>query len=117
MYSFKILNCFKKQLKSLVKKFPSLKSDVIAALHSFHKETSISLGNNNYKIRILSSDLKRGKSKSFRLILHVIEIENLLLPIALYYKGEKGNISKKRIIDHVHTAFEEFENMDKNTHL
>ena len=37
-YSFKILNCFKKQLKAHLKKFPNLKLDLILFLENLTKK-------------------------------------------------------------------------------
>jgi len=109
-YFYRIPECFKKNLKSLAKKFPHTKEDVIRALVQFEKETAVSLGKNNYKIRIKSSDLKKGKSNSLRMIIHVIEVKSLIIPIAIFFKSDRENISIKEINDMLEDALAELEN-------
>lgn len=75
----------------------------------FRKESAIALGHNNYKIRLRCSDLKRGKSKSFRLILHILEEDRLMVPISLYFKSNRENLSKKEIMLDLADAVRELE--------
>ena len=111
MYKFKILECFKKQIKPHVKKFPKLKQDLLICLENFSQEYAISLGGNNYKIRLKSSDLQKGKNKSFRLIIHLIYDEDLIIPIAIYLKSQKINISKFEINQDLFNAINELKNL------
>ncbi len=97
MYQIIISPCFRKQLKNYAKKYRCLKNEVIFALENFDKQSSVHVGNNIYKIRIKTKDIPKGKSKSFRLIILIIEIEKFIVPIALYFKGDRENISKKEI--------------------
>lgn len=96
-YKVIIFNCFKKQLKKYIKKFPNIKNDLISNLNNFSKKNVISLWWWNYKFRLKSSDLKKWENKSFRIIIHLIEKNWLLLPISIYLKSDKENISKKEI--------------------
>lgn len=101
MYQKIILPHFKKQLKNLNKKYKNISNDLIKSLTNFNKQTSISLGNNIYKIRIKSSDIKKGKNKSFRLIIFVIELDKTIYPIAIYFKSNKTNITDIEIKYHL----------------
>lgn len=101
MYQPLILPHFKKQLKQLSKKYRYLKSEVIAVLESFNRVQHQSLGHNLYKVRIKSKDIKRGKDKSFRLVIFVIEVQKYIVPITVYYKGDRKDITKKEINDHL----------------
>jgi len=101
MYKFIILPHFLRQLKPLAKKYRHLKGAVIRALESFDKRKGAFLGHNVYKIRIRSSDIPRGKNKSFRLIVFVVERENCIAPIAIYFKGDRADISPKEINGHL----------------
>lgn len=107
MYYFKILDCFKKQLKPYIKKIPDFQKDLIVCLNNFSVNDSTSLGSGNYKIRLKVSGLNKGKSKSFRLIIHLLYHKNLIIPIALYFKGNQENISKQEINYYLRQAIEE----------
>ncbi len=95
-----ITHYFKKQIKSHLKKHKNLLNDTINLLTKFDKNTAVHIGHHVYKIRLKSSNLKRGKRNSFRLIILLIEVDNLITPITLYFKGDKENISKKEITLH-----------------
>lgn len=101
MYRIIISDHFKGIIKRYVRKYPNFKSDLIKSLECFNKEQAISLGNKLYKIRLKSSDIPRGKSKSFRMIILVVEIENLLTPIVVYFKGDRGDMSDEEINRHL----------------
>ncbi len=96
-----ILPHFKKQLKPLCKKYRHFKNEVILELKKFDSTRHQSLGHNVYKIRIASRDISRGKGRSFRIIVFVIERKQYILPIAVYYKGDKQSMSLKEINDHL----------------
>lgn len=101
MYQYLVAPHFKKQLKQLSKKYRNLKDEVILTLKSFEKIKEQSLGNNLYKIRVRSKDIKRGKNKSFRLIVYIVEVQNYIIPITIYYKGDKTGVTTKEINDHL----------------
>lgn len=103
MYQYLILPHFKKQLKLLCKKHRHLKNDLIKLLENFDKSQSKSLGNSLYKIKMKSQDIPRGKNKSFRLILFILETKNYIIPTMIYYRGEKDNVSVKEINRHLET--------------
>lgn len=107
MSRFWISPHFKKQLKPYCKKHPSLKDDLINTLENFSKIQAVTLGRGVYKLRLKSSDIKRSKSKSFRLIIFVLEMEKLTIPIAIYFKGEQQDISVKEINYHLAIILEE----------
>ena len=109
MHQYFISLHFKKQLKLYLKKHRGLLNDVISALKHFDKKTSIALGENTYKIRFRATNLPKGKNKSFRLIL-LIEDENFITPIAIYFKGDKETITRREIRYHVEMIRMEVEN-------
>lgn len=96
-----VLPHFKKQLKPLCKKHRHFKNEVIAELKKFNPANHQPLGHNVYKIRIASKDISRGKGRSFRLVVFVIERKQYILPIAVYYKRDKQNMSLREINDHL----------------
>jgi len=101
MYKIVILPHFYKQLKRYSKKYRHLKNSITKTLESFNKKQHISLGKNVYKIRLKTKDVSKGKSKSFRLIVLLIEVENYLVPITLYFKGNQASITKKETNRHL----------------
>ena len=64
---------FDRQLKRLVKKFPSLKAEYIAFVEDLEEnpQKGISLGNNCFKIRLAIASKGRGKSGSARVVTHI----------------------------------------------
>lgn len=101
MYQPIILPYFRRQLEQYTKKYRHLKDAVIAVLDNFHKEQYTPLGQNIYKVRLRSKDIPRGKSKSFRLLVLVVEIEEYLVPITIYFKGDREDVTKKEINKHL----------------
>lgn len=107
MYKYFIAEHFKKQLKVYLKKHRSLLGDVIEALKTFQKERAIPLGANTYKLRLASSNIPKGKSHAFRMIILVLELDNLIAPIAIYFKGDRADISKQEIVNHANAIRQE----------
>jgi len=85
---------FNRDLKKLVKRYPSLKAEFIQLANSLAKEPSqgTSLGNNCFKIRLAIGSKGKGKSGGARVItcLQVREKEVYLLTI--FDKSEKESI-------------------------
>jgi mRNA-degrading endonuclease RelE of RelBE toxin-antitoxin system len=92
-----ILPYFKKTLKPLIKKFPSLKEDVIILLENFDKKGCIKIQENLYKTRLKTAGLNKGKSNSFRIIIYTIQNHNTIIPIRIYFKSVRKSVSKKEI--------------------
>lgn len=105
MYKYIVVKHFKKQLKPYAKKFINIISDVKRELIWFDKNRAVDLGNHIYKIRLSTVKLKRGKSKSFRLIIYIFESDYLITPIAIYIKNKQKNIKPKEIKYHLNRVF------------
>lgn len=101
MYQAYLTDYFLRQLKPHIKKFRNLEKDLIESLQVFSPETSDYLGHKLYKIRLKSSDVPKGKSKSFRMIVFVLEIKKVLTPINIYFKSDRKDISEKEIEGHL----------------
>jgi mRNA-degrading endonuclease RelE of RelBE toxin-antitoxin system len=88
---------FKNEAKRLIKKFPSLKSE----LYFFEQELSmnpyqgIPLGQNAYKIRLAIKSKGKGKSGGARVITFVINEQEEVYLLSLYDKSEIENIDDK----------------------
>ncbi|HWB64788.1 MAG TPA: type II toxin-antitoxin system RelE/ParE family toxin [Chitinophagales bacterium] len=95
---------FKKEAKPLLKKYPSLKSELLILEQQLiqHPQTGAPLGNNAYKIRIAVKSKGKGKSGGMRLITYVevsisAEGDKDIFLLSIYDKSEVSSISKKEI--------------------
>jgi len=101
MYQVYLADHFLHQLKRYLKKHKTLDHDLIETLQNFNTETAQRLGRKLYKVRLRSIDMPKGKSKSFRLIIFLFEIKTTLVPVTIYYKGDRSGISEKEIEHHL----------------
>ena len=109
MYQYWLPKHFLRQLKPRVKKYRRLKEDITNLLESFDKRQHTSLGNDTYKVRLKSSDIQRGKSKSFRMIIYIAETDKILVPFVIYFKGDREDISVREINFHLTMVLLELE--------
>jgi mRNA-degrading endonuclease RelE of RelBE toxin-antitoxin system len=90
---------FEKEIKRLVKKFPSLKNEFGELIQSLLKnpEMGIFIGNNCYKIRLSISSKGKGKSGGARVVTYLyIETETVYL-LTIYDKSEKENLKPNEL--------------------
>lgn len=90
---------FQREAKRLIKKYPSLKHEVLHLIEVL-KENPIqgeSLGNNCYKIRLSIQSKGKGKSGGARVITHIYHQGNEVYLLSIYDKSEQSNISEKQI--------------------
>ena len=92
---------FFKQLKNLKKKFPNIKNDLISSLKIFNPEQEICIGRSIYKIRIKSSDMNKGKSGGFRSYIYLFKKKDFLVPLCIYAKNQKENITSNDLQYHL----------------
>ncbi|MBS1624294.1 MAG: type II toxin-antitoxin system RelE/ParE family toxin [Bacteroidetes bacterium] len=92
---------FEKQLKRLVKKYPSLKIEFAGMIETLgeNPETGTPLGNNCYKIRLAIASKGKGKSGGARLITHVQVTATTVYLLSIYDKSEQSDISDKDLKD------------------
>ncbi|MCA0364089.1 MAG: hypothetical protein LCH67_08595 [Bacteroidetes bacterium] len=90
---------FEKQLKKLLKKYPSIKSDVfeLGKLLSKNPLTGTPLGRNCYKIRLAISSKGKGKSSGARVITHIKIINETIYLLSIYDKSEKDSLMESEI--------------------
>ncbi len=100
-YSVLATPYFKKELKKLAKKYPSLKTDIIKLVDSLYKNPTqgTQLGNKCYKIRMAITSKGKGKSGGSRVITHVHVSKTTVYLLSIYDKSEKESISDERISD------------------
>lgn len=98
---------FKKRLKRLKKKYPHVKDDLLKVMDLFDPHEEISIGRSIYKIRIPSSDMKKGKSGGFRSYLYLYLKKDLLVPLCIYPKSETESITENELQYHFDQTSEE----------
>jgi mRNA-degrading endonuclease RelE of RelBE toxin-antitoxin system len=92
-------NEFKKEIKRLSKKYPSLPSDFSAFLQHISENpfSGTSLGNKCYKVRLAIKSKGKGKSGGARIITYVQIIEETVILISIYDKSALSSISEAEI--------------------
>ena len=93
-YNIEATEFFKRQLKRLVKKYPSLKSEFKTLTESLEEnpEQGIPIGKNCYKIRLSIASKGKGKSGGARVITHVYVVRQIVYLLSIYDKSEQENI-------------------------
>ena len=98
-YNIIAVPTFRKELKQLVKKYHSLKTD-LALLFESLEENPIQgtyLGKNCYKIRLAISSKGKGKSGGARIITNFVIADETVYLISIYDKSSKESLSDKEL--------------------
>jgi mRNA-degrading endonuclease RelE of RelBE toxin-antitoxin system len=99
--NYKVLTIppFDKQVKRLVKKYPSLKKEFALLITSLevNPEQGTSLGNHCYKIRLAVTSKNKGKSGGARVITFVQVVKTSVYLLSIYDKSEKQDISNNEL--------------------
>jgi mRNA-degrading endonuclease RelE of RelBE toxin-antitoxin system len=98
-YSIELSANFKKEAKRLIKKYPSLKTELAELFIELEENptTGTPLGNDIYKIRLAIASKNKGKSGGARILSFVKVMQTTVLLFAIYSKGEIDNITDKDI--------------------
>lgn len=90
---------FKKQARKLVKKYPSLKTELSALTELLNSNPikGTPLGNNIYKIRIAIKSKKSGKNSGARVLTYVITPVKEIYLLTIYDKSTLESVSDKQI--------------------
>jgi len=101
--SYKVIPIFtfEKQLKRLIRKYPSLKSEFseVARSLSENPQQGQSLGNSCYKIRVSIKSKGKGKSGGARIITHVFVQNHEVYLLSIYDKSELETISEEKLLE------------------
>jgi len=99
--SFKVQNTqrFAKELKRLIKKYPSLKSEFIQLVSSLEKDPvqGDSIGSGFYKIRVKITSKGKGKRGGARVITYLKITDEIVTLATIYDKSEKDDITEKEL--------------------
>jgi len=100
-YSVYLPDSFKRSLKRLTRRFPGVRQDVIAAIEEVLRIPMLGAvipGSAGIrKLRIRSSDLKRGKSGGFRLLYIVLSDRELICPLLIYAKSDQADVTRREL--------------------
>jgi len=107
-YSVIPVDKFKKEARRLIKKFPSLKTELFELNKelSINPKTGTALGNDTYKIRLAIKSKGKGKSGGARVITYLLTENKEIYLLTIYDKSELDNIDDKtikRIIENIIT--------------
>jgi mRNA-degrading endonuclease RelE of RelBE toxin-antitoxin system len=96
-YSVLSVPPFDKQLKRLVKKYPSLKKEFAELIGSLqlHPDQGTAIGNHCYKIRLSMASKGKGKSGGARVITYLQVVHHAVYLLAIYDKSEQADIDDK----------------------
>lgn len=99
--NYKILTIppFDKQLKKLIKKYPSLKQELLDLVESLETEPEqgTPLGNNCFKIRLAIASKRKGKSGGARIITNVVIHNKTVFLLTIYDKSDKDSLTDSEL--------------------
>ena len=97
----KSISVFEKQAKRLIKKYPSLKYELLELISVLKKSPTqgVSIGHNCYKIRIAIASKGKGKSGGARIITNLVVSEDTVYLISIYDKSERESLSDKELVE------------------
>ena len=98
-YNVKSIAVFERQAKRLIKKYASLKKELLILVQKLKKnpEQGITLGNHCFKIRIAIASKGKGKSGGARIITYIAISANTVYLLSIYDKSEKENLTDKEL--------------------
>ena len=99
-FNIKPLVGFRKDFKTLSKKYKKIKFDVEKVIEELRQnpEAGIYLQYNCYKVRVSNSSIPTGKSGGFRVIYYFTDQQNNLYLLGIYSKTKKENMSENELI-------------------
>jgi mRNA-degrading endonuclease RelE of RelBE toxin-antitoxin system len=101
-YDVYLSKTFQQCIRILKKKYRRIKNDLYDDIKELEEDPSIGDAipgwkKEIWKIRVASSDIKKGKRSGFRLIYLWKAADSNVYLLAVYFKGEKEEISKAEI--------------------
>ena len=99
-FSVEITSYFKKQAKFLLKKYPSLKSELETLIDKLEVDPireGPDLGAHCYKVRISIASKNKGKAGGARVIIHERVSHQLVYLLSVFDRGNQDSISDSEI--------------------
>jgi len=106
-YKISAIANFRKEAKRLIKKYPSLKNELLELGNQLEQNPTqgTPIGNNCYKIRIAIASKGKGKSGGARVITYVLVLQTTVFLLSIYNKSEKENISDAELKELIKNVF------------
>lgn len=107
-FSVTLSDSFIKNAKRLIKKYPSLKNEIVELITSLeiNPTQGTDLGNNCYKIRLAIKSKNTGKSGGARIISFVKFTDTKVILLTIYDKSDKNTITDKELINLINKALD-----------
>lgn len=98
-YSVKSIEVFERQAKKLIKKYPSLKSELLALVRELKENPGqgTAIGKSCYKIRLAIKSKGKGKSGGARVITNLVVANDAVYLLSIYDKSDKDNLTDKEL--------------------
>jgi len=98
-YKINTTNNFKREVRALAKKYPSLKSDIEKLADALVENPRMgkSLGNDIYKIRMSIKSKGKGKRSGARVMTQIKVVKKIVYLFSIYDKSDKNSISDNEI--------------------
>jgi len=98
-YKVKTIVVFEKQAKRLIKRYSSLKVEILNLVQELKEnpEQGTPIGKNCYKIRIAIASKGKGKSGGARIIANIVVTEATVYLLSIYDKSEKDSLSNSEL--------------------
>ena len=100
-YKVKTIVVFEKQAKRLIKRYSSLKVEILNLVQELKEnpEQGTPIGKNCYKIRIAIASKCKVKSGGARIIANIVVTEATVYLLSIYDKSEKANLTNKELYE------------------
>lgn len=100
-FNVKTISVFERQAKRLMKKFPSLKKEILKLINELKEEPEkgSSIGHNCYKIRLAIASKGKGKAGGARVITHLVFKDDTVYLLTIYDKSDIENLTQKEILE------------------
>lgn len=98
-YSVKSIAVFERQAKRLIRKYPSLKKEILALITDLEEkpEQGTAIGKNCFKIRIAITSKGKGKSGGARIITNIVITNATVYLLSIYDKSERESLTGKEL--------------------
>lgn len=98
-YEVKSIAVFEKQTKRLIKKYASLKKELLHLVQELksNPEQGTAIGKSCFKIRIAVAAKGKDKSGGARVIVNVVVTDSTVYLLSIYDKSEKENLTDKEL--------------------
>lgn len=100
-YNVKSISVFEKQAKRLIKKYASLRKELLELVQELKEnpEQGTAIGKGCFKIRISIASKGKGKSGGARVITNFVVTDATVYLLSIYDKSEKENLTDKELTE------------------